>query len=174
MKKVTQTIIYLTEIIMVTLSIITLYSKFETGSWFEWKNDLLTLSFLSNFGIVLAVYQLIIYSTSTLIDSAKIDAFIKIHSLVKSLILFVDIDERLVVIQNEIEMLLSKDSYYMFEKENLKMLQDINQYISDYQKEQLTKQGLLLNLEYKQIEIEHFKEFYQLQWRNSIVLRYLK
>lgn len=174
MKKVTQTIIYLTEIIMVTLSIITLYSKFETGSWFEWKNDLLTLNFLSNFGIVLAVYQLIIYSTSTLIDSAKIDALIKIHSLVKSLILFVDIDERLVCIQNEIEGLLSKDSYYMFEKEDFKMLQDINQYISDYQEEQLTKQGLLLNLKYKQIEIEHFKEFYQLQWRNSIVLRYLK
>src|SRR5699024_9348615 len=118
MKKITQTIIYLTEIIVVTLSIITLYSKFDSGSWFEWKSELLTLNFLSYFGIVLAVYQLIIYSTSTLIDSAKLDALIKVHSLVKSLILFVDLDERLVVVQNEIEELLSGDNYYMFEKEN--------------------------------------------------------
>lgn len=174
MKKITQTIIYLTEIIVVTLSIITLYSKFDSGSWFEWKSELLTLNFLSNFGIVLAVYQLIIYSTSTLIDSAKLDALIKVHSLVKSLILFVDLDERLVVVQNEIEELLSGDNYYMFEKENINMLQEINQYLSYYQEGQMTKQWLLLNLEYKQIEIEHYKEFYQLQWRNSIILRYLK
>lgn len=174
MQKITQTTIYLIEIIIVTLSIITFYSRFETGSWFGWKNDLLTLSFLSNFGIVLAVYQLIIYSTSTLIDSVKVDALIKVNSLVKSLILFVDIDEELIRIQNEISGLLGEDNKYMFEKENLKMLQEINQYLSYYRKGNITKQVLILNLEYKQIEIEHYKEFYQLQWRNSIVLRYLK
>ena len=79
MQKITQTTIYLIEIIIVTLLIITFYSRFETGLWLEWKNDLLTLNFLSNFGIVLAVYQLIIYSTSTLIDSAKVDALIKVN-----------------------------------------------------------------------------------------------
>jgi|SRR5690625_637555 len=164
--------VYLFEISLITLIIISIYSKIEIGSFFSWTNEFFTLDFLSDFGVVFVVYQLIIYTFFTLNDSSKVDALIKINSLIKSTLLLIEYNQPLDPIKGELRHLLEvKKDYYMFSKRDIEILEEIHLLVNNFGQEGISNKNILFRLEYLEIETEHFKEFYQLSWRNSFILR---
>lgn len=163
---------YLIEVTLITLIIISIYSKIETDALFGWINNFFTLNFLSEFGVIFVVYQLIIYTFFTLADSSKVDALIKINSIIKSTLLLISYDKPLDPIKNELEYLLKiKKGHYMFSNKDIEVLEEINTLVNYFEQKETAKKDILLRLEYLKIETEHYKEFHQLSWRNSFLLR---
>lgn len=174
-KSITQGVIYIVEVLSVSLLIISIYSYIEKGSLVAWTNNFFTLNFLSDFGVVFVVYQVLVYAFFSLHDSAINDGNLMIKTLIKQALLCLENEKTLEIIQKRINSdLYEKPNYYMYSEKQVEMLKELNFFLKEYENKDMYLKELIFYLENSLIILEHNTELNNLLWQNSIILRILK
>lgn len=174
-KKVTQGLIYIIEVSVFLFVIMCVYSKLEHGSFIAWRDDILTLKFLADLGVIYVGYQLLIYTFISLSDASKNDALLQIKSMIKMTIHYSSYGQSFEEIQGKLnELLYDKEGYYMLSRNDIQRLKEIETLIEKHENNELDIDSFQFWLGRLLILVEHDNEYNNLLWRNSILLRIIK
>ncbi|WP_223700066.1 hypothetical protein [Sutcliffiella deserti] len=176
MKNITQTFVYLIEVVLVQFIILSLFSYLEHGDSFQWLQIVNTFEFINRFTIILALHQLIIFALIRLKFSAREDA-------VQSKIFCINIalhldkyDMDFSELHKQVYDLVHERKEVMFNKSDIVWLKKFYEAIEirNNTNDENFKNDFKSYLEYDKINAEHEKETLKYDWTNSFLLNILK
>lgn len=175
-KNSTQTLVYLAEIVLFEVFILSLFACLEHGDALHWLNLINKFEIVSRITIILALHQLLIFSLVRLKFSAREDAIqSKIYCI--NLTLHLDkYDMDFSKLQSKVYELAYQRNDVMFNQEDIEWLKNLYKGIEmrTNTNDEEFKNNFKRYLESDKINFEHDKETQKYDWTNSFLLNLFK
>ncbi|WP_047985486.1 hypothetical protein [Ornithinibacillus californiensis] len=174
-KVILQSIIYILEVLLSIVLFSMIHSKLISGEYFQWVGEILTPTYISYAAFYFVLYQLLIYAVIKLTISTKVDSNIMLKNLVNYVLLQVKfsmpIDNALVKIN---KFLMKEKGKYMLSKRDKQLMDKLESILIEFRINNRTVNELNYALEHFLLELNFASEYFNLTWKNSLLLYLLK
>lgn len=174
-KILTQSGIYLIEVVSVVFIMASVFSKLNEDSYLIWLNKVHTYEYLSIVAFYYLVYQILVYVIRTLYVSSQKDAILSVLGIVQFAKIQLKHNRSIdACLKRCHRYLVKEEGKYMFSKRDIETLNILENVLAHYRVGNLDQGGFQHYLDQFEYELNYNMEYANLAWRNSLLLSLLK